>query len=96
MELGQINKFLEETVLTFLLIIFLSTIVLAFIGKYKESFIIMQSDTVITSIFLLFVSFNILKQGYRPAKFFIISSTLSGTVNFPNIKTAQWIEHFRI
>ncbi len=54
--------------------IFLFDIVIAFIGLYTASFIILQLSTILGSLILFFSSAYItFNKGYRPAKFFLLS-----------------------
>jgi signal transduction histidine kinase len=64
--------------------IFLLTILLTFIGYSGVSFQVMQLNTMVSSIFVFFVSFYIMRQGQQSAKFFFIawSVLLTGSVIF--------------
>lgn len=54
-------------------IIFIISIVLALLKFYTVSFQLVQINTMILSLYLMLVGFNILKKGYRPAKFFLLA-----------------------
>jgi len=54
-------------------VIFLFSIVLLFFDFPIQSFQIMQTNTMLLSIYALYVGFKIMKLGYRPAKFFLLA-----------------------
>lgn len=60
-------------VLNFAILILIVSISVIFFGKYRLSFILMQTSTGLGSIFLFFTSYKVFKKGYRPAKFFLFS-----------------------
>jgi signal transduction histidine kinase len=60
-------------VLSVLIGIFCLAIACLFFGNYRLSFGIMQLDTIIGSLFVLFLSYVVSKKGNRSAKFFLIA-----------------------
>jgi len=54
-------------------VIFLFSIVLLFFDFPIQSFQIMQTNTMLISVYALYVGFKIMKLGYRPAKFFLLA-----------------------
>ena len=55
----------------YLSIPYLISIVLALIKFYKLSFIVMEVNAGIVSLFMLYVAIKVLKNGYQPAKYFL-------------------------
>lgn len=56
--------------------VFAIAILLLFVKKYKESFGIMQLNTMIGSLYVLYLSIAVLRKGYRPAMFFLVAWTV--------------------
>ena len=54
-------------------VIFFLSIILLFFNSPDYSFKIMQTNTMMLSIYALYVGFKIMKLGYRPAKFFLLA-----------------------
>lgn len=71
-------------VLSVLIGIFCVAIIFLFLGNYRASFGIMQLNTMIGSLFVLYMSYAASKKGNRSAKFFLIawSVLLIGAVMF--------------
>jgi len=53
--------------------VFLISIVLLFLDHPTKSFQIMQTSTMLLSVYALYVGFKLVKLGYRPAKFFLLA-----------------------
>ncbi len=64
--------------------LYLVAIALALSGVYYISYNMLQMNAMLTSMYMMFVAYKIYKQGYRPAKFFLIawSIFLTGVVVF--------------
>ncbi len=71
-------------ILSVLVGVFCLAIVLVLLGQYQLSFTIMQLDTIIGSLFVLYLSYIISKRGNRSAKFFLAawSILLLGATTF--------------
>ncbi len=61
--------------LNFLMGIFVVSMLLVFVKKYDASFGIMQINTMIGSLYVLYISITLSRRGYRPAKFFLLAWT---------------------
>lgn len=61
--------------LNFLMGIFLVCMLLVFFKMYNASFGIMQLNTMVGSLYVLYISVVISRLGYRPAKFFLLAWT---------------------
>lgn len=53
--------------------VFLISMTLLFLDHPTKSFQIMQLNTTISSLLVLFIGYKVLKKGYRPAKFFLLA-----------------------
>ncbi len=71
-------------VLNIIIGVLLLDITLVFIGLYRISFIVLQLTTIIGSLILFYCAYLIIKKGYRPAKFFLVSWSflLAGAIIF--------------
>ena len=73
-----------DKVLKALITVFCLAILLVFVGNYKLSFGIMQLDTIVGSLFVLYLSYRVYRKGNQTAKFFLIgwSVLLVGAIVF--------------
>jgi signal transduction histidine kinase len=53
--------------------VFFICILLLFLNYHNLSFQLMQIDTMLLALYLLFIGFKINKAGYRPARFFLVA-----------------------
>ncbi len=75
---------LLDKILKALIAVFCIAIILVFAGSYKLSFGIMQLDTMIGSLFVLYLSYRVYRKGNQTALFFLIgwSVLLVGAIIF--------------
>lgn len=66
------------------IVLFFVCILLSASNKHLISFQLMQLNTTISSLLVLFMGYKVLKRGYRPAKFFMLgwSFLLAGAIVF--------------
>lgn len=71
-----------DKVLIVTMSVFFIAAALVFVGQTRASFGIMQLNTLITSFYVLYVSYRVYAKGYRPALFFLVawSGLLVGAV----------------
>jgi len=62
-----------DTILKVLIGIFILSIALVFFGQYRLSFMIMQNNTLLGSLFVIYIAVVILRKGYKPAKYFLLA-----------------------
>ncbi|HYH56521.1 MAG TPA: 7TM diverse intracellular signaling domain-containing protein, partial [Anseongella sp.] len=62
-----------DKVLKILIGVFALSILLGFLGQYGSSFQLMQVTTLITSLFILYMTAVILRRGFHPAKYFLLA-----------------------
>ncbi len=62
-----------NTIFNYLIGLFLISLLFLFAGKKQLSFIIMQTNTLILSVYIILLALLTLKQGYKPAMFFLLA-----------------------
>ncbi len=68
---NQIVALLNK-ILSILIGVFFISILLVFVGKYQMSFGLMQLNTMVGSLFVLYMSYRVYRKGNTTAKFFLI------------------------